>query len=460
VADVDANGSRELVVAAARGDTLAVFFQRDLRVFDSHPLLLPLPRFSAPHAVLALDLDGDGDQDLVSANRGSLESTPLIDLHTNLTTFLQTSPGRFASPQLTLGDSTSTFGPRALAASDMDGDGDQDLSSANIGRDTVAIFVQNSPGHFDAAPLQLGNSAATDNPTALAAGDLDGDGDQDLVCVCEPAARDRLVLLRQAPDPLQFDAVSLEQVSIQQLRSVSVADLNQDGRLDLVAGTDTSIALLHQNGSGGFTLQPLIPAGAPAYALSADLDHDGRADLVAVDQGGNRLRTFYQGAVAGDYLADDQLTGMTGPRHASAADLDRDGDLDLVSANVGSDDLTVFRNNGLRVFGTAPVSRLDDDSDPDDPFVDPTWVTATDLDGDGDLELISAQAPPANFETGHGLTVFVQNWPEIYELPPARLSTPKEPLVVLAVDIDGDGDQDLVSANRNDNTLTLFFGGR
>jgi hypothetical protein len=80
--------------------------------------------------VTAADLDGDGDQDIVSANEFS----------GNLTAFFQLSPGSFADAPLTLGGATTTTEPTSIATADLDGDGDQDLVSANSGGHNLTVF--------------------------------------------------------------------------------------------------------------------------------------------------------------------------------------------------------------------------------------------------------------------------------------------------------------------------------
>ncbi len=80
-----------------------------------------------------------------------------------------------------LGGPEITVFARSVAAADLDGDGDQDLVSANTGIHNLTVFFQGSPGSFAPAPLVLGGLGITNIPFSVAAADLDGDGDQDLI---------------------------------------------------------------------------------------------------------------------------------------------------------------------------------------------------------------------------------------------------------------------------------------
>jgi len=168
------------------GDNLTIFFQLSPGCFEKTPLTLGGDMvMQGPFSVAAADLDGDGDLDLVSANRDG----------DDLTVFFQLSAGSFALDPVRLGDSATLEGPCSVAAADLDGDGDQDLVSANeLGRDLTAFF-QLSPGSFETAPLRLGSGGAF--PASVLATDLDGDGDQDLILgnqVNVPVARGNLTV--------------------------------------------------------------------------------------------------------------------------------------------------------------------------------------------------------------------------------------------------------------------------
>ncbi len=253
---------------------------------DMEPLVLG--SFSItdfPVSVAAADLDCDGDHDLVSANQ----------VGGNLTIFFQSSPGSFDPSPLALGGPSSTSAPNSVAAADLDGDGDQDLVSANQLGSNLTIFFQTSPGSFDQSSLALGSPSTTNGPFSVAADDLDRDGGLDLV-------------------------------SANFFRS--------------------NLKVFFQSSLGGFDPGPRLPTtNKPSFVVAADLDVDGDQDLVSANYNGNNLNAFFQSSPGSFDPSPLALGGRSTtfvPISVAAADLDADGDQDLVSANHDGDNLTVF----------------------------------------------------------------------------------------------------------------------
>jgi len=121
--------------------------------------------------VAAADLDGDGDLELLAANSSS----------DRVTVFFQDAPGSFRSPALALDPTPGNDQPVSVAAADLDGDGDLELLAANQDSDRVTVFFQDAPGSFRSPALALDPTPDFDGPSSVAAADLDGDGDLELL---------------------------------------------------------------------------------------------------------------------------------------------------------------------------------------------------------------------------------------------------------------------------------------
>jgi hypothetical protein len=451
-ADMDGDGDKDLVSANVGSSTLTVFFQSVPGVFDPSPLVLGgLAITDTPFSVATVDLDGDGGQDLVSANLGSR----------NLTAFLQDTEGFDASP-LAIGGYPAPYHPDSVAAADLDGDGDLDLASANEGGDDLTVFFQASLRDFDETPIVLGGFPSTDAPVSITAADLDGDGDQDLVSA-NFDGNDLTLFFQNSPGGFDPTPLTLESLSTSDYPySVAAADMDGDGDQDLAVANQSNrnLTVYFQRSPGSFDSTPLMigiyPSPyAPVSVAAADLDCDGDLDLVGANSSSDEVTVFYQEApesFAPTPLTLGGLQTTDAPVSVAVTDLNGDGLLDLVSANQFSNNLAAFFQGPLGSFDPAPLLF---GSPPE--MTSPMSVAAADLDGDGDQDLASANVGSRN------LTVFSQSLPGTFAQSPrvlANLGTNSFPFAVAAADLDGDGDQDLVSANVGSDNLAIFWGGR
>ncbi|MBI3845453.1 MAG: VCBS repeat-containing protein [Planctomycetes bacterium] len=462
LADLDGDGDIDVATANSNSDSLSVFFQRSPRDFDS-PIQLFASRMKHPISLAAGDLDGDGRVDLVSGNLGDFGSIP-----PNVTIFRHTSRVNFGSPLELRHSSMQT--PR-VALGDLDGDGDMDVVTANgsspSGDDTLTVFFQRPGGSFS-PPLVLTHPGMV-QPVDIAVGDLDGDGDLDLVSANGGAGNPTLTIWFQrddAPGVFDFDPEGpLGGPGIPGGRfSVAIGDLDGDGDNDLAwtKARSGELMIFFQTEPGRFEANPRGPLGSPGVSgeprqvVIADLDGDGDNDLVtsngrpAPTQEGD-VYLFFQTA-PGVFEASRPTSFLeVPPGPVAAGDLDGDGHTDVV-AGVESFDtrLRVF----FQVTGipSAPM-RLTDPR-----LGDSLGVAAADLNGDGRLDLVTANSA---FST-NSLTLFFQgSTPGEFLRPALEITHPlmSGPLFVTPVDLDGDGAVDLVTANRTSNNLTIFRQG-
>ncbi|MBI4601658.1 MAG: VCBS repeat-containing protein, partial [Planctomycetes bacterium] len=334
------------------------------------PLVLSSGREGfAPRSVETADLDGDARLDLLAADAAS----------DRLVIFRRGRGAGVAWAELPVGGGDATRGPRHAAAADLDADGDLDLASANAGGDDVAVFLQEGPWAFGREDGQgsrrphaaLGGPSLTRSPAAVALADLDRDGALDLVVAGEGEpdfARHRFPgsglavflapgrQLQAAPAPaIEPDLLVGASGETRGCAWVEAADLDSDGSLDLAAAeVGGSLAVFLQDAAGVFRLAAgrptLVDAGGfsegPVSVDSADLDRDGRLDLVSSNEFAGDLAVFHQRGRGQFPSAPDARLGgagiTSGPKRALAIDLDGDADPDLVAASSRADSLAVF----------------------------------------------------------------------------------------------------------------------
>ncbi len=275
--------------------------------------------------------------------------------------------------------------PVSVALGDLDGDGDLDLVVTNklSAPPNVSIFLGNGNGTFAAQTT----FATGDDPVFVALGDLDGDADLDLVIANE--ADDTISILLGNGNGTFTAAVPATVATGFTPVSVALGDLDGDGDLDLVVANKLSappnVSVLLGNGNGTFAAQTTFATGfTPVFVALGDLDGDGDLDLAVANSAAAPPNvSVLLGNGNGTFAA--QTTFATGddPVFVALGDLDGDGDLDLVVTNKLSapPNVSVLLGNGNGTFAAQTTFATGDD---------PVFVVIGDLDGDGDLDIAVA----------------------------------------------------------------------
>ncbi len=338
----------------------------------------------------------------------------------------------------------------SIAAGDFDGDGNQDLVVVGApGR--LWLLSGNGNGQFSAVRM-LGKTA-TKMPAVI--GDFDGDGVLDIVGVLHQAGARGLTLLRNdGTGTFTNTAIPINATVKGQLLA---ADFDRNGAMDLAMGTSghggSGIALLFNDGSGAMPSTTTIPTAHGLQALSAaDFNEDGWLDLLGSFGSGSKSTTMlYTGQPGGQFAPgvpamDGGSTGSAKGAAATIVDVNDDSHQDVVVCR------SAPATSCNPYFGTGTGSFLQS------PPVDDTYIgrqlktlAVTDLDGDGVLDFVGVS------RRDNRIVVLFRD-ATMAVTSHLTLPTGGVKSHALAIgDLDGAFGPDLVVANEGTNDLTFFL---
>ena len=332
--DLDGDGDADLAVANLGSDDVTILKNNGVgNFFESASS--PEPGGGEPASVAAANFDGDGDVDLVVGNQAS----------DDLTFMRNSGTANFVQPATS--PEASGANPVSVAAADFDHDGDADLAiTNNVVSGQVTILKNNGLGNFKA--LASSPEAAGSNPASVAAGDLDGDLDPDLA-VANISSGNVTILKNNGNGNFNQPATSPEAVGSSPL-SVAAADLDGDLDRDLVVANfnDANVTILKNNGNGNFVQPASSPEFVglqPSSVAAADFDGDGDRDLAVTNSGAASV-TILENAGNGNFTqpASSPEGAASGAYSSAVADFDADTDFDLAITNYGAGNVTILKS--------------------------------------------------------------------------------------------------------------------
>jgi hypothetical protein len=349
------------------------------------------------YLVLA-DLNNDGSLDIIFSNGGGFYEPGQAE---PMAIYLNDGAANFTDiTQSAIGDYNGRL--RQVAVGDIDGDGDLDIIAPdawNLQPD--AVFINDGNANFiDEGATRLGTSSRAG---ATRLGDLDSDGDLDLVisdwgdnppfstgtgAVFHNDGAGNFTLAYVLEDPTEDGTGPID---------ADLFDADQDFDLDLVFAHRTDESLLYINVNGVLTPQPTqLPDQPGPYVYgpdACDVDHDGDLDLW-LDNGGNNLNEQLFINNGGGAFSDETVARISGnlsedDNEVQCVDLDNDGDLDAIVASLTNEE-RLYVNDGTGQYTLLPGAF-------------PAIGDATlgldlgDLDGDGRLDAVTAQGEFGSF---------------------------------------------------------------
>ena len=332
------------------------------------------------------------------------------------------SPVSFAAPVgFTAGDA-----PYEIAIGDFNGDGKQDVATANNGSNNVSILLGNGAGNFSAAA----SFGAGTGPASVTVGDFNGDGRQDLAVANYNSGNAGFVSILLGDGAGNFSAPTNFGTGAGPF-SVAVGDFNNDGKQDLaVAQNGSSISVLLGDGAGNFSAASSFGAGTdPRSVAVGDFNGDGNQDLAVANVNSSNVSILLGNGAGSFSAATNYLTG-DGPLSVAVGDFNGDGKQDLTVANSLSNHVSILLGDGLGGFGVATNFAAG---------TQPSRLAVGDFNGDGKQDL-------AVNNLGSNLSILLGDGAGSFSNP-INFAPGSNPESVAVGDFDGDGKQDLAVAN-------------
>ena len=330
-ADVDDDGDMD-VLSASSGHSnsfsgeIAWYENDGNENFNAHSFKVDSSGFES---VFAIDMNNDGDMDLLSAsicdNRIAWyenDGNENFDTH-NIASYED-------YPYCPLG-------ARAVFAIDLDGDGDMDVLSASTDDDKIAWYENDGNEHFTIHHYITTNA---DYAWSVYAVDVDNDGDMDVLSASN--FDDKIAWYEN--DGNEHFSIHTITTSADCANSVYAIDMNGDGDMDVLSASlhDNKIAWYENDGNENFNTHTITVSADGASSVYA-IDIDSDEDMDVLSAGSNQI-AWYENDGNENFTTHSITTSANGARYVYSIDIDGDGDMDVLSASYNGDKIDWYEN--------------------------------------------------------------------------------------------------------------------
>ncbi|KQP53645.1 cadherin-like domain-containing protein, partial [Methylobacterium sp. Leaf108] len=310
-----------------------------------------------------------------------------------------------------------------------------DLTVTGLSPDGGSLDKAGTFGLGTAADVSVGS-----DPNSVTVADVNGDGHLDILAANYGS---NSVSVRLGDGKGTFSGVTDVPVGSGPI-SVTVADVNADGKLDILTANNSTntVSVRLGDGTGTFSGTTDVMVGPNPYSVTvADVNGDGKLDILAANFSSNSI-SVRLGDGDGNFSGGTTVLVGSRPTSVTVADVNGDGKLDILAANAGSNSVSVrlgdeagtFSGGSNVLVGSGPVS-----------------VAVADVNGDGKLDILTANqgSDTVSVRLGDGTGTFSGE---------TDVSVGSAPTSVAVADVNGDGKLDILTANNGSGTVSVRLG--
>jgi len=363
VGDIDGDGKPDVVIANSGSNTISIYRNTAASgsiTASSFAPKIDLTTTGTPQSVIITDIDGDGKPDIIVTN-SSPTNNGTISIFRNIAVSGSITTGSFAAKvDIAIGTSLSH-----TVVGDMDGDGKPDIVVQN---GSVLSILLNKTVTGGITTTSFGPRADFIFSSEMTLADMNSDGKLDIV-----TSNIGIAINTSTVGNLSF-APLITLPNAYSGSVVCVADVDGDGRPDIITNGSNGITLSHNISTGNIITSasfdapvsfainltvPYSPNGTSSSLVVADIDGDGKPDLLYANSGLSQVPVFRNISTNTTFAysffdTEVDFTAGTGNSGLAVADIDGDGMPDIIVVNQTSNTFSVLRNNPVTPAPSVP----------------------------------------------------------------------------------------------------------
>lgn len=277
-----------------------------------------------------------------------------------------------------------------VAQGDLDGDGKIDLATTQFTSNIFTIHRNTTVGSV--VSFALTDLGGVINPISAKMGDINGDGKLDVVVLSNWSSAAYVFKNNSTPGTISLTGAGAFSTGSGP-RKLALADIDQDGKLDIIVTNQSAntISVLRNTSSGATisfaaTVDFVVPA-TPEGVNTADLNNDGKPDIMVACSDNNLSAVFRNTSVPGTISLATRQDFGTGsfPWDVIGADIDGDGKAEMISTNLGPNTISVFKNTSTATISFDAKADFGTTSSP-------KGIDVADFDADGKIDVATANS--------------------------------------------------------------------